>query len=92
MQRCANTTFQRDGETVSAAAVRNRMGLCVLSAPATRVMPCDSAGAIVDQEFDAVVSTTVRILDAVDAFYGHDLRVGATQQHIDVSTEEAVRR
>ena len=68
MQRCADTLIHRDGATVSAAAVRNRVWLPVFSRPAARVVPRDSAGAFVDQQIDAVVSATVRISDAADAF------------------------
>ena len=91
MQRCADTLLQRDGAMVGAAVARNNLGLCVVCRPVTRVVPCDIAGAIVDEQIDALVSTTVRIFDVVDFFYGHGHRVVAAQRHIDVGHEEDIR-
>ena len=91
MQRCADTLLQRDGAMVRAAVAGNNPGLCVLCRPVTRVVPRYIAGAIVDEQIDALVSTTVWISDVVDAFYGHGQRDVAAQRHIDVARGEDIR-
>ena len=91
MQRCADTLIQRDGATVSAAAVRNRVGPSALRRSVTWVVPRDSAAAVVRKHVDTVVSAAVRIADAIDALHGHAESVWALQRHTDVPVEEKIR-
>ena len=71
MQRCADTLIQRDGATVSAAAVRNRVGQSAFRKSATWVVPRDSAATVVHQDVDSDVSAAVRTGDAINALHGH---------------------
>ena len=91
MQRFADTLIQRDGATVTADAVRNRVEQSALRRCATWVVPRDSAAAVVHQDVDTVVSATVRVADAIDALDGHAESVWAFQRHTDVPVEEKIR-
>ena len=71
MQRCTDTLIQRDGATVSAATMRNRVQPSGLRRRVTWVVPRDSAAAVVHQDVDTVVPAAVRIADAINALDGH---------------------
>ena len=88
MQRCADTLIQRDGATVSAAAVRNRVGQTALRRCATWVVPRDSAAAVVHQDVDTVLSAAVRIADAIGALHRHAHSVWAFKRHTVVPLED----
>ena len=87
MQCCADTSIERVGASVSAAAVRNCVWLSILRFTSTWMAPRDSAGAVVPQEVDAVLPAGVRIADAIDDLHRYGYSVSVAQLRTDIPFE-----